>query len=129
MKGYSRTQNLLAHLLTFASAKRARTNLKQMRVHTQALHFSADRKLLQFIEARLQKLELFFDRIIAADVVLKLENSGQIKDKIAEIRLKIPGGVLFVKDTQKTFEASIDCAAEALKRQLIKYKERTRSRS
>lgn len=99
-----------------------------MRVHTQALHFSADQKLLQFIEARLQKLELFFDRIITAEVTLKLENSGQIKDKIAEIRLKIPGGVLFVKDSQKTFEASVDSATEALKRQLIRFKERARSK-
>lgn len=95
-----------------------------MRVQTQALHFSADYKLLEFIESKLQKLEQFFDRIISADVILKLENSGQIKDKITEIRLKIPGGVLFVKGTQKSFEAAVDSAVEALKRQLIRHKER-----
>ncbi len=95
-----------------------------MRVQTQALHFSADQKLIQFIESKLGKLEQFFDRIISADVILKLENTGQIKDKIAEVRLKIPGGVLFVKGTQKSFEASIDMAVEALRRQLIRHKDR-----
>ncbi len=100
-----------------------------MKVHTQSLHFSADSKLIQFIEEKLAKLEVFFDRIIEATVTLKLENTGQIKDKIVEVRLAIPGSVLFVKETNKSFEASVDSAASALKRQLIKYKERIRRSS
>ena len=95
-----------------------------MKVHTQALHFSADRKLLHFIEKKLGKLTQLFDRIIDADVILKLENSGQVKDKIAEVKITLPGSVLYVKETNKTFEASIDSATATLKRQLIKYKER-----
>ncbi len=100
-----------------------------MKVHTQSVHFSADSKLLQFIEEKLTKLEQFFDRILDANVTLKLENSGQIRDKVVEIKLAIPGSVLYVKETNKTFEASVDSAATALKRQLIKYKERMRSRN
>ena len=100
-----------------------------MKVHTQSVHFSADSKLLAFIERKLSKLDQFFDRIVSAQVTLKLENSGQIKDKIAEVRLEIPGSVLFVKETNKSFEASIDSATDALKRQLIKYKERLRAKS
>lgn len=95
-----------------------------MKVYTQSVHFSADRKLIDFIEKKLAKLEQFFDRIVEATVVLKLENTGQIRDKVAEIRLRIPGGVLYVKETAKSFEASVDGASGALKRQLIKYKER-----
>ena len=100
-----------------------------MKVQTQAVHFSADAKLLDFIERKLSKLDQFFDRIVSAKVVLKLENSGQVKDKIAEIRLEIPGSVLFVKETNKSFEACIDNAIDALKRQLIKYKERIRTKN
>ncbi len=99
-----------------------------MKVHTQALHFSADRKLLEFIEKKLGKLTQLFDRIIDADVILKLENSGQVKDKIAEVKITLPGSVLYVKESNKTFEASIDGATATLKRQLIKYKERKSSR-
>jgi len=99
-----------------------------MKVHTQAVHFSADSKLLQFIERKLKKLEQFFDRIIEASVILKLENTGKIKDKIVEIKLAIPGNTLFVKESSKTFEASVDDALNALRRQLIKYKSRLRDK-
>ena len=99
-----------------------------MKVHTQSLHFSADQKLIDFIEKKLGKLTQLFDRIIDADVVLKLENSGQIKDKVAEVKITLPGSVLYAKESNKSFEASIDSATATLKRQLIKYKERHTNR-
>ena len=99
-----------------------------MKVHTQALHFSADKSLIHFIEKKLGKLTQLFDRIIDADVILKLENSGRIRDKIAEVKITLPGGVLYVKESKKTFEASIDSATSSLKRQLIKYKQRKSQR-
>jgi putative sigma-54 modulation protein len=95
-----------------------------MKVHTQSLHFSADKDLITFIERKLGKLTQLFDRIIDADVILKLENSGQIKDKVAEVKITLPGSVLYAKESTKSFEASIDSATSTLKRQLIKYKER-----
>ena len=100
-----------------------------MKIHTETVHFSADSKLLRFTDKKISKLDQFFDKIIDANVIMKLENSGQIKDKIVEVRLTIPGSVLFVKECNKTFEASVDNAANTLKRQLIKYKERLRSKS
>lgn len=95
-----------------------------MRVHTESVRFKADQKLIDFIEQKLSKLDNFFDRIIDAQVTLRLENSGQIKDKIAEVRLNVPGDTLIVRQTDKTFEASIDRALDALKRRLIRYKDR-----
>jgi putative sigma-54 modulation protein len=97
-----------------------------MKVHTESIQFKADIKLLTFIEKKLGKLDQFFDRIIDADVKLRLENSGQVRDKITEIRLHVPGQSLFVKESDKTFEISIDNAVEDLRRQLIKYKEKMR---
>lgn len=96
-----------------------------MKVVTHAVHFDADQKLIDFIEKKLAKLEVFFDRIIGVDVFLKLENSGQVKDKIAEVKINIPGAVLVVKEMAQTFEAAIDEAVDILKRQLVKHKERT----
>ncbi|MBK7870604.1 MAG: ribosome-associated translation inhibitor RaiA [Saprospiraceae bacterium] len=98
-----------------------------MRVHTEAVQFKADQKLINFIDQKLQKMEHYFDRIIEAHVVLKLENSGQVRDKIAEVRLNVPGETLIVKETQKTFEASINTALDTLKRQLVKYKDKVRN--
>ncbi len=100
-----------------------------MKVKTQSVHFSADAKLLEFIEKKLAKLDQFSDRILGADVMLKLENSGQVKDKIAEIRLNVPGSTLFTKESSKSFEASVEVAVDTLKRQLIKHKEKLQRRN
>jgi putative sigma-54 modulation protein len=99
-----------------------------MRVQTEAIHFSADVKLLSVIESKISKLEHFFDRILEARVILKLENSGQIKDKIAEVKIHLPNGVIFIKETSKTFEAALDKALVSLKRQLVKYKDKMTNR-
>ncbi|MEY4903019.1 MAG: hypothetical protein RLZZ292_834 [Bacteroidota bacterium] len=98
-----------------------------MKIQTQAVHFSADHKLLEFIEKKLAKLDQFFDRIIGADVFLKLENTGQVREKVAEIKLTLPGGILIVKEMDKTFEAAVDSAIDVLKRQIIRHKERIRN--
>lgn len=100
-----------------------------MKVHTESVQFKADTKLHDLIEKKVGKLEQYFDRIINAEVTLRLENSGQVKDKIAEVRLFVPGQSLFAKETNKTFEQSIDGAVGNLKRQLTKYKEKMRARN
>ena len=57
-----------------------------MTVHIQTLHFDADRKLVEYVTNKLEKLNTFHDRIIKVDVFLKLDNVVHtIKDKIAEI--------------------------------------------
>lgn len=93
-----------------------------MTVYTNAVSFKADSKLIEFINAKLAKLEQLFDRIIDARVVLKLENTGQVKDKVAEVRIHLPGQTLIAKDAKKTFEASIDAIIDSLKRQIRRYK-------
>ena len=97
-----------------------------MKIYTESVQFKADQKLLDFIEKKLNKMDHYFDRIIDARVTLKLENTGQVRDKIAEVRLKVPGDILVVKENQKTFEAAIDAVVDVLKRQLIKFKEKTK---
>ena len=86
--------------------------------------FTAAEQLKDFIEKKLDKLETFFDKIIDADVYLKLESHQQVKDKTAEIKLNVPGVTLFSSETSKTFEAATDLAVESLRRQLKKYKEK-----
>ncbi|MEM9824526.1 MAG: ribosome-associated translation inhibitor RaiA [Bacteroidota bacterium] len=101
-----------------------------MKVSTQALHFNADSTLIHFVEQKLEKLDKFFGDIIDASVVLKLDNnSGKRKDKVTEVKMILPGCVLYVKETSKTFESSVDGAVFALSSQLSKYKyKRMRSR-
>ena len=98
-----------------------------MIVRIESPHLTVDAKLIDYVEKKLERLDHYFDRILDADVILKLENAGQIKDKIVEVKLHVPGDTLFVKDVDKTFEAAMDSAFDALKRQVIKYKELQRS--
>lgn len=95
-----------------------------MRVQMNAVRFKADKKLIQLIEKKLQKLEQLFSKIINAEVFLKLENSGKIKEKIAEIKLKVPGDTLIVKGSSKTFEEAIDQTIKTMIRILKRYKQK-----
>lgn len=84
--------------------------------------FSADAKLKSFIEAKLNKLNKFYNRITNSTVYLKLENSGKIKDKVVEVTVSVPGKVLVSKAEDKSFESAMDECATSLERQLKKYK-------
>jgi putative sigma-54 modulation protein len=96
-----------------------------MIVHVQALHFDADRKLIEYVTKKLEKLSQYHDRIIKVDVYLVLDNVVHtIKDKVAEIRVHVPRADFFVKSTSKSFEASFDEAFNALIQQIKKKKER-----
>lgn len=98
-----------------------------MKVEIQALHFQADHKLKEFIVRKLEKLETFYDRIIDSNVTLSLEHNGaNVKDKVAVIKLAIPGSVLVAKEKRKIFEEAIDLCVESLKRQLTKHKDKMR---
>ncbi len=94
-----------------------------MEIRKQAVNFDADVKLLDFIDRKLEKLTTFYDKIVSTDVFLKLEKTGQVQDKVAEIKVHVPGSTLVVKETSKSFEESVDLGASSLRRQLIKYKE------
>lgn len=95
-----------------------------MTVKIQSVHFDADKKLLQFIQERVDKLTHFYDGIIASEVILKLDKSSEAENKIAEIKLHIPGNDLFAKKQCKSFEEAVDNSLDALKTQVKKHKEK-----
>jgi len=95
-----------------------------MQLKIQSVHFNADHKLETFIEDKLSKLSNHYDQIIGSDVILRLEKSATRENKIAEIKLLIPGNDLFAKKQSKTFEEATDLAVDALKRQISKRKVR-----
>mgnify|MGYP001797975974 CR=1 FL=1 len=101
-----------------------------MKVRTEAIQFKADQKLIDFIEKKVSKLERFHDRILDAKVILKLENnSAKIKEKIAEVKLQLPGEVIVAKASAKNFEASISTAVDVITRNLKKRKEKLAKRA
>ena len=95
-----------------------------MNVKINSVHFKTDNKLDLFIRERLQKMPAFYEGVIGAEVMLKLEHSETRDNKIAEIRLIIRGYDLFAKKQAKTFEEATDIAVEALRKQLVRHKEK-----
>ncbi len=98
-----------------------------MQIDIRSIHFKADRKLEAFIKEKIEKLSQFYDGVIASEVALKLDNNDSQDNKVTEIKLNVRGNDLYAKKQSKTFEESTDNAVEALRRQLIKYKEKMRN--
>lgn len=92
-----------------------------MDIKVQSIHFDADKKLVGFVEERVTKLSHYYDKIIGGDVFLKLESADR-DNKVAEIKIKLPGKDLFAKKQCKSFEEATDEAVEALRRQISKHK-------
>jgi putative sigma-54 modulation protein len=99
-----------------------------MDVKIHSVHFDADKKLVDFIENKVNKLDQFYDNIIGAEVFLKVEKTQSPDNKIAEIKLQIPGSDLFAKKQSDTFEESTDNAVSALEKQLKKRKDKQRGK-
>jgi putative sigma-54 modulation protein len=96
-----------------------------MNVNIQTVRFDADRKLLDYIERKMKKLNTFHNRIVSAYVFLKLDNVAHtIKDKVAEIKVHVPRYNFFVKAGSKSFEESFDQAFTSLLVQLKRKKQK-----
>ncbi len=99
-----------------------------MNIKIHSIHFDIDEKLESFIQKKLQKLDAIVTHIIDAQVTLKLDhNKGTVKDKIAEIRIKIPGKTVFAEERSKLFEESVELAADSIIRQVKKHKDKIRN--
>lgn len=99
-----------------------------MEIRIQAIHFDATSQLEAFIQKKVSKLEQYFDGIILAEVTLKVVKPETANNKQAGILLKIKNGDCFAEKVNDTFEGAIDECVEALEKQLVKFKEKTRAK-
>ncbi len=95
-----------------------------MNVKINSIHFDADLKLEGFIQERISKLAKHYDNILSAEVFLRLDKDKRNENKIAEIKIGVPGNEIFAKKQSKSFEESTVEVLDALKRQLQKDKEK-----
>src|ERR1700749_2082117 len=95
-----------------------------MKITVQSIRFNADKKLLDFIQKKADKLDQFYDHIISGEVYLRLQNVEDVSNKMAEIKLTLPGIQLFAKEQCKTFEEATDLAVECLRKQIEKHKQK-----
>jgi len=95
-----------------------------MKLQIQSVKFDADKKLVEFVEHKMAKLDRFADRATGAEVILKLDKDDDQGNKVATVTLKIPGNDLVADRRARTFEEAVDLAVDALKRQIEKTKDR-----
>jgi putative sigma-54 modulation protein len=95
-----------------------------MGIRIQSIHFDATKALEQFIQKKVNKLEVFYGDILDTEVTLKVIKPETALNKEALVKVKVSGSELFASKISDTFEESIDSAIEALQKQLIKLKEK-----
>jgi len=95
-----------------------------MKLQMHSIHFDADRKLIDFIQKKADKLDTFYDQIIDGEVFMRIDKNDNKANKIVEIKLNVPGKQFFAKNQSDSFEAAADEAVEGLRRQIKKYKEK-----
>lgn len=95
---------------------------RRMQIKVHSIHFDADQKLLDFIQEKVDKLDQYNENIVSGEVFLRLDKSDVNENKVAEIRLAVPGKDLFAKKQSKSFEESVDETVDALRRQILKNK-------
>ncbi len=97
-----------------------------MKINIQTVHFSMNSNLQKYIEKRLSKLNLYYNRIVSIDLYLNLDNHNDQTNKSVELRVNIPGDDVVVGKKSESFEKSLDMAASSAERMLKRRKEKSR---
>ena len=95
-----------------------------MKVVLNAVKFTPDEKLQNFVNDKVGKIERLLPEAMQADVSLKVDNPETNNNKIAEIRLVVRGKDLFVTKQADSFEEAVMLSIDALKTQIDKFKEK-----
>ena len=100
-----------------------------MEVRIQSIHFDASEQLQSFVQKKVAKLEKFYDDIKKVEVSLKV-----VKPEAAENKRGRHKRFLFLMVSFMQVKCAIhsrkqfDLDVEALEKQLVKYKEKQRSK-
>ena len=99
-----------------------------MDIKVQTIHFDASQQLEDFIQKKVSKLDKYHDGILSTEVGLKLIKPETTNNKNASIRVFVSGQEFFVEKTSNTFEEAIADGVEAIEKQIVKFKEKQRSK-
>ena len=97
-----------------------------MNIQIHSIRFDADKKLIDFVTQKVKKLSQVSNDIVSAEVFLRLDKDDERENKITEIKIEYPRGPLFARKQSKTFEEATDLVIGALKKQIVKQKEKMR---
>ena len=99
-----------------------------MEIRIQSIHFDATEQLQAFIQKKVSKLEKYYEDIKKVEVSLKVVKPETAENKEARVKVLVPNGEFYASKICNTFEEAIDLSVEALEKQLVKHKEKQRSK-
>jgi len=99
-----------------------------MTINLQTVNFNAKEGLEDYVERKLSKLEQYYDKIIAVQVAMRVENVSEKENKFVDIKLEVPGDDIMVKKSGQSFEECIDLSVDTLKKLIIRKKEKITDR-
>ena len=99
-----------------------------MEIRIQSIHFDATEQLQAFIQKKVSKLEKYYEDIKKVEVSLKVVKPETAENKEAGVKVLVPNGEFYASKICDTFEEAIVVSVEALGKQLVKYKEKQRSK-
>jgi putative sigma-54 modulation protein len=99
-----------------------------MEIAIQSIRFETSKKLEDFIQKKVSRLSKFSDDVLLADVTLKVVKPETNDNKDASIRLQLSGTELFAQEVADTFEEAVDKCVAKLERQVVKHKEKQRTK-
>lgn len=98
-----------------------------MKVSIQSVNFNISGELVEFIEKKINNLEKFHDHILGAEVFLKVQSTSEKDNKTIEVKMNLPGNDIVAKKQSRTFEDGVSQAADSIRKQLLKRKEKLRA--
>ena len=97
-----------------------------MNVKIQSVKFDADKKLVDFIQGKMDKMDRFVENALNAVVTLRIDKDDEQGNKVAGVKIEVAGGELLAERRCKTFEEAVDLCLDAIKKHIEKYKEKRR---
>ncbi len=95
-----------------------------MKIIIETPQVKARESLLSYIRDKVSKLESFSDRLVEARVTLRVDQTSDRENKVCGIRAGIPGNDLYAEKQAATFEEATLKTLDAIKRQLVDWKEK-----
>ncbi|MCR4828768.1 MAG: HPF/RaiA family ribosome-associated protein [Bacteroidales bacterium] len=95
-----------------------------MNISINSVRFKADEKLESYINDKVGKLGRIVDNATKCEVTLKVDKPESDNNKIAEIKLSLPGQNLFNSKQANSFEEAVSECVDTMRVQVEKYKNR-----
>ena len=96
-----------------------------MDINFNYVHVKASTRLEEVVTEKINKLKTRFDFLVGAEVYFKTENSSSTDEgRICEIKLSLPGPLVFASANEENFDMAISKCTNEIKTQLQKSKEK-----